>query len=38
MKPTVIFRKDTNNVKKTAYLKNGVFLIYASRKIKVSPI
>ena len=38
MKPTVIFRKDTKNVKKTAYLKNGVFLIYAPRKIKISPM
>ena len=34
MKPTLTFARNTKNVKKPTYLKNGVFLIYAPRKIK----
>ena len=39
MKPTIIFKRDSKNVKKkTFHLKNGVFLIYALRKLKINPM
>ena len=38
MKPTLIFKRDNKNVKKPLVQKNGVFLIYAPRKIKIRPI
>ena len=37
MKPTLTFARDTNNIKKLTYLKNGV-LIYAPKKIRISPM
>ena len=36
MKPMPTFTRDTKNVKKPLYLKNGMFLIYAPRTIKTS--
>ena len=38
MKPTITFTRDTKNVKKPTYLKNGVFLIYVPKKMKISPV
>ena len=38
MKSAVTFKKDRKNVKKPMHLKNGVFLIYAPRQLKISPI
>ena len=37
MKPTLAFTRDSKNVKKSIHLKNGVFLIYAPKKIEISP-
>ena len=37
MKPTLAFTSDTRQVKKTTYLKNGVFLVYAPKKINIFP-
>ena len=37
MKPELIFKRDSKNVKRPLYLKNGVFLIYAPRKITAEP-
>ena len=37
MKPELIFKRDSKNVKRPLYLKNGVFLIYAPRKIIAEP-
>ena len=36
MKSTIVFKRDSKNVKKPLHLKNGVFLFYAPRKIKIS--
>ena len=38
MKLTVTFKRDSKNVKKTMHLKNGAFLIYAPRQLKISPM
>ena len=38
MKPTIVFKRDSKNVKEPFYLKSGVFLIYASRKPKINPM
>ena len=38
MKPTVTFRRDRKNLKKSIHLKNGVFLIYASKHLKLYPM
>ena len=38
MKPTIIFKRDSKNVKEPFYLKSGVFLIYAPRKLKINPM
>ena len=38
MKPTLTFTRDAKNVKKPIYLKNCIFLIYAPKKIKISPM
>ena len=38
MKPTLTFTRDTKQLKKPVYLKNGVFLIYAPKKIEISPM
>ena len=38
MKPKLIFKRDTKNVKRPLYLKNGVFLIYAPRKNTIEPM
>ena len=39
MKPTIIFKRDSKNVRKNPFhLKNGVFLIYALRKLKLNPM
>ena len=38
MKLTVTFRRNSKNVKKLIHLKNGVFLIYASKQLKIYPI
>ena len=35
MKATLTFARDTKNIKKPTYLKNGGFLIYAPKKIKL---
>ena len=35
MKPKLIFKRDNKNMKRPLYLKNGVFLIYATNKITV---
>ena len=37
MESTVTFRRDSKIVKKPLHLKNGVFLIYAPRQLKLSP-
>ena len=37
MNPELIFKRDTENIKRPLYLKNGVFLIYAPRKITAEP-
>ena len=34
MKPTLTFTRDSKNTKKPLHMKNGVFLIYAPRKIE----
>ena len=36
MKSTIVFKRDIKNVKKPLHLKNGVFLFYAPKKIKIS--
>ena len=36
MKSTITFRRDSKNVKNRAYLKNGVFSIYAPKQLKIS--
>ena len=38
MQPTLTFTRDTKQVKKTVYIKNRVFLIYAPKKIEISPM
>ena len=38
MKPTLTFTRDSKNTKKPLHMKNGVFLIYAPRKIEISPM
>ena len=38
MKPELILKRDTKNVKRPLYLKNEVFLIYAPRKITIEPM
>ena len=38
MKLTLTFTRDTRQVKKPTYLKNGVFLIYAPKKINIFPM
>ena len=38
MKSTITFRRDSKNVKNRAYLKNGVFSIYAPKQLKISPM
>ena len=38
MKPTLVFKMDNKNVKKPVNLKNGVFLIYAPKKIMIEPM
>ena len=38
MKSELIFKRDTKNVKRPLYLKNGVFLIYAPRKNTIEPM
>ena len=38
MKPTIIFKRDSKNVKEPFYLKSGVFLIYVPRKLKINPM
>ena len=36
MKSTITLRRDTNNVKKAVHLKNGVFLFFVPKKLKIS--
>ena len=38
MKSAVTFKIDSKNVKKPMRLKNGMFLIYAPRQLKISPV
>ena len=38
MESTITFKRDNKNVKKSLHPKNGVFLIYASRQFKISPM
>ena len=38
MKPELIFKRDSKNVKRPLYLKNVVFLIYAPGKITIEPM
>ena len=38
MKPTLTFTRDTKQVKKPTYLKNGLFLIFAPKKINIFPM
>ena len=38
MKPELIFKRDTKNVKRPLYLKNVVSLIYAPREITIEPM
>ena len=35
MKSVIIFKRDNKNVKKRVHLKNGVFLFYATRNLKI---
>ena len=35
MKSAIIFKRDNKNVKKRLYLKNRVFLFYATRNLKI---
>ena len=38
MKESIVFRRDSKNVMKPLHLKKYVFLLYALRNIKISPI
>ena len=38
MESTITFKIESKNVKKPLHLKNGVFLIYAPRQLKISPM
>ena len=38
MESTITFKRDNKNVKKSLHPKNGMFLIYASRQFKISPM
>ena len=38
MESTITFKRDNKNVKKSLHPEIGVFLIYASRQFKISPM